>query len=54
VASAELSRRVGRVVAYPRLVQMDDQQRCELQEALLEPTLGSRGAPGSMPTSAGK
>src|SRR5215216_2841897 len=35
MASAELSRRVERVVGYPPLVEMDDQQRREFHEALL-------------------
>ena len=33
---AELSRRVGKVVGYPPLVEMHDRQRRELHEALLE------------------
>ena len=36
MASAELSRRVGKVVAYPALVEMGAEQRREFQEALLE------------------
>jgi hypothetical protein len=36
MASAELSRRVGRVVGYPPLSEMDDRQRREFQEALLD------------------
>jgi hypothetical protein len=36
VASAELSRRVERVVGYPQLVEMDDRQRREFHEALLD------------------
>jgi hypothetical protein len=36
MASAELSRRVWKVVAYPPLSEMGDQQRREFQEALLE------------------
>ena len=36
MASAELSRRVGRVVGYPPLCEMDDQQRREFHEALLD------------------
>jgi hypothetical protein len=36
VASAELSRRVGKVVGYPRLVEMSAEQRREFHEALLE------------------
>jgi hypothetical protein len=36
IASAGLSRRVGRVVAYPPLCEMGDLQRCEFQEALLD------------------
>jgi hypothetical protein len=36
MASAHLSRRVGKVVGYPPLVEMDDQQRRESHEALLE------------------
>ncbi len=38
MASAELSRRVEKVVGYPPLVEMDDQQRREFHEALLEAT----------------
>jgi hypothetical protein len=36
MASAELSRRVERVVAYPPLSEMGDLQRREFHEALLE------------------
>ena len=36
MASAELSRRVGKVVGYPPLVELDDLQRREFHEALLE------------------
>ena len=36
MASAELSRRVGKVVAYPPLSEMSEQQRREFQEALLD------------------
>jgi hypothetical protein len=36
MASAELSRRVEKVVGYPPLSEMDEQQRREFQEALLE------------------
>ncbi len=36
MASAELSRRVGRVVAYPPLSEMSAEQRREFHEALLE------------------
>ena len=36
MANAELSRRVEKVVGYPPLVEMDDQQRREFHEALLE------------------
>ena len=36
MASAELSRRVGKVVGYPPLVEMSDLQRREFQEALLD------------------
>ena len=36
MAGVELSRRVGRVVAYPPLVEMDAKQRREFHEALLE------------------
>jgi hypothetical protein len=36
MASAELSRRVGRVVGYPPLVEMSADQRRELHEALLD------------------
>ena len=34
--SAELSRRVERIVGYPTLVEMDDRQRREFHEALLD------------------
>ena len=36
MASAELSRRVEKVVGYPPLCEMDDSQRREFHEALLE------------------
>ena len=36
MASVELSRRVGKAVAYPPLVEMDADQRREFDEALLE------------------
>jgi hypothetical protein len=36
MASAALSRRVGKVVGYPALVEMDEGQRREFHEALLE------------------
>ena len=36
MASAELSRRVEKVVGYPPLVEMGDQQRREFHEALLK------------------
>jgi hypothetical protein len=36
MASVELSRRVGKVVAYPPLSEMDAAQRREFQEALLD------------------
>jgi hypothetical protein len=36
MASPELSRRVEKVVGYPPLVDMDDRQRHEFREALLE------------------
>ena len=36
MASAELSRRAEKVVAYPPLCELGDQQRRELHEALLE------------------
>ena len=36
MASAELSRRVERVVAYPPLSELGDLQRREFHEALLE------------------
>ena len=36
MASAELSRRVGQVVDYAPLVELDDLQRREFHEALLE------------------
>jgi hypothetical protein len=36
MASAQLSRRVGKVVDYPPLSDMSDLQRREFQEALLD------------------
>jgi hypothetical protein len=36
MASAELSRRVEKVVGYPPLLEMDDRQRREFHEALLD------------------
>jgi hypothetical protein len=36
MASAELSRRVGKVVGYPPLSEMADHQRREFHQALLE------------------
>jgi hypothetical protein len=36
MASAELSRRVEKVVGYPPLVDMDDRQRPEFHEGLLD------------------
>jgi hypothetical protein len=36
MASAELSRRVGKVVAYPPLSEMSAEQRREFHEALLD------------------
>jgi hypothetical protein len=36
MASADLSRRVENVVGYPPLSEMDDSQRREFHEALLE------------------
>jgi hypothetical protein len=36
MASAELSRRVGKVVGYPPLSDLSDLQRREFHEALLE------------------
>jgi hypothetical protein len=36
MATAELKRRVGKVVGDPSLVEMDDRQRREFREALLE------------------
>jgi hypothetical protein len=36
MASAALSRRVGKVVAYPPLCEMSDLQRREFHEALLD------------------
>jgi hypothetical protein len=36
MASAELSRRVGKVVGYPPLVEMGAHQRREFHEALLD------------------
>jgi hypothetical protein len=36
MASADLSRRVGKVVGYPPLCEMSDLQRREFHEALLE------------------
>ena len=45
IGSADLSRRVAKVVAYPPLVEMDESQRRELQEALLDPD-GCEELPG--------
>ena len=36
MATADLSRRVGRVVAYPPLCDMDEHQRQEFDKALLD------------------
>ena len=36
MASAELSRRAGKVVGYPPLSELDDLQRREFREALLD------------------
>jgi hypothetical protein len=36
MASADLSRRVGKVIGYPPLSEMSDHQRQEFHEALLE------------------
>jgi hypothetical protein len=36
MASAELSRRVDKVVGYPPLSELDERQRREFHEALLE------------------
>jgi hypothetical protein len=36
MASTELSRRVGKVVAYPPLVDLSAEQRREFHEALLD------------------
>ena len=36
MARAELSRRVGKVVGYPPLLEMDDPQRRDFHEALLD------------------
>jgi hypothetical protein len=36
MASAELSRRVGKVVGYPPLSEMDERPRREIHEALLD------------------
>ena len=36
MASAELSRRVGKVVGYPPLTEMSAEQRREFHEALLD------------------
>ena len=36
MTNAELSRRDGKVVGYPPLSEMDDQQRREFHEALLD------------------
>jgi hypothetical protein len=45
MASAELSRRVEKVVAYPPLCEMGDSQRREFHEALLDAFLArSAGA----------
>ena len=45
MASAELSRRAGKVVGYPRLSEMDEVQRREFHEALLE-AAGFEDLPG--------
>jgi hypothetical protein len=51
--SAELSRRVGKVVGYPPLCDIGDLQRREFQEALLEadifPCPGGGGRRSSRP-----
>jgi hypothetical protein len=39
MASAELSRRVEKVVGYPPLCEMGEGQRREFHEALLEPAI---------------
>jgi hypothetical protein len=36
MASVELRRRVEKVIGYPRLVEMSDEERREFHEALLE------------------
>ena len=45
MASAELSRLVEKVVGYPPLSELDDLQRREFHEALLE-AAGFEGLPG--------
>jgi hypothetical protein len=45
MASVALSLRVGRVVAYPPLSEMSDQQRREFHEALLEAAAFEGSAP---------
>jgi hypothetical protein len=46
MASAELSRRVEKVVGYPPLSEMSEDQRREFHEALLDATT-LRSCPGS-------
>lgn len=45
MATEEVSRRAGKVVGYPPLVEMSDLQRREFHEALLEAARGSFAPP---------
>jgi hypothetical protein len=47
MASAELSRRVEKVVGYPPLSEMSDHQRREFQEALFDADSLELGGPGA-------
>jgi hypothetical protein len=40
MASAQFSRRVGKVLGYPPLSEMSDLQRREFQEALFDDSVG--------------
>jgi hypothetical protein len=42
MASAQFSRRVGKVLGYPPLSEMSDLQRREFQEALFDDSVGSK------------
>ena len=46
MASAELSRHVGKVIGYPPLCEMGERQRREFHEALLEANSFSSTSPG--------